>query len=243
MTEVRVAYRHSKFTAAPERLSPAEVWAVAREVRSQLVADRFQRALAIESVVGELFQLEINGIAFEVDWDLDHDVLKPGGKQVLGVTEYDKASPDCVMVSINGPLLRKAETLLRSTIAHELGHVVFDAPGWILIPPDTRVCSGYSRNTRDPGEARANEFMGALLVPMSLLRVDFQRQAKRLRFAPSGRPSVVVAGAPAYDAQHLDGDSVAEAIFALTERYRVSESFLRVRLERYDLLRTSRRLD
>ena len=134
-------------------------------------------------MVNQLSQLEINGIAFEVDWDLDHDVLKPGGKQVLGVTEYDKASPDFVMVSINGPLLRKTATLLRSTIAHELGHVVFDAPGWILIPPDTRVCSGYSRNTRNPGEARANEFMGALLVPLSLARVDFQRQAKRLRFA------------------------------------------------------------
>jgi len=78
-----------------------------------------------------------------------------------------------------------------------------------------------------------------LLVPASLLRVDLQRQAKRLRLPQSPRPSTILAGAPAYDAVHLDGDSVEEAIFALAERYGVSESFLQVRLERYDLVRTS----
>jgi hypothetical protein len=45
-------------------------------------------------------------------------------------------------------------------------------------------------------------------------------------------------GAPAYDGAHLDGDSVEELMFVLAERYGVSESFLRVRLERYDLMRT-----
>ena len=66
------------------------------------------------------------------------------------------------------------------------------------------------------------------------------RQAKRHRFAPSPRPSTVVSGAPAYDAASLDSDAVDELIFALAERYGVSESFLRVRLDRYDLLRTGR---
>jgi Zn-dependent peptidase ImmA (M78 family) len=143
---------------------------------------------------------------------------------------------------VNGPKLRSLDTLLRSTLAHELGHVVFDAPGWVLIPPDAPVCTGFSskkKSARDPREARANEFMGALLVPASLLRVDLQRQAKRLRLPQSPRPSTILAGAPAYDAVHLDGDSVEEAIFALAERYGVSESFLQVRLERYDLVRTS----
>ena len=105
----------------------------------------------------------------------------------MGVTEYDKASPRCVMVSVNGPMLANAETLLRSTIAHEIGHVVFDAPGWILVPPAVPVSSNYtsSPRTRDPRELRANEFMGALLVPPSLLRVDLQRKAKRQRLPAS----------------------------------------------------------
>jgi hypothetical protein len=237
---VEVTYRHSRFTAAPAYLSPPEIWAVARNIRNQLVQDRFERRLPLDEIPDRLCRLEVNGIAFDVEWDLDHEVLNPAGKPVMGVTEYDKASPECVMVSVNGPKLRSLDTLLRSTIAHELGHVVFDAPGWVLIPPDAPVCTGFSarKSPHDPREVRANEFMGALLVPASLLRVDLQRQAKRLRLAQSLRPSTIMAGAPAYDAAHLDSDSIEEAIFVLAERYGVSESFLRVRLERYDLVRT-----
>jgi Zn-dependent peptidase ImmA (M78 family) len=139
-------------------------------------------------------------------------------------------------------MLENADTLLRSTIAHELGHLVFDAPGWVLIPPAAPVRSGFAAfgTSRDPRELRANEFMGALLVAPSLLRVDLQRQAKRHRFAPSQRPSTVIAGAPAYDGSSLDLEAVEEVIFTLAERYVVSESFLRVRLDRYDLLRSGR---
>jgi hypothetical protein len=82
--------------------------------------------------------------------------------------------------------------------------------------------------------------MGALLVPASLLRVDLQRQARRHRLPQSPRPSTIMAGAPAYDGGSLDPDSLEEVTFALAERYGVSESFMRVRLERYDLLRTGR---
>ena len=82
--------------------------------------------------------------------------------------------------------------------------------------------------------------MGALLVPPSLLRVDLQRKAKRQRLPASARPSTVMSGAPAYDGRHLDHDVVEEIIFSLAESYGVSESFMRVRLDRYDLLRTGR---
>jgi hypothetical protein len=237
---LKATYRHCRLTAAPDRLSVAEVWAVARTVRAQLTEDGFDRRLAFDGAADRLSRVEINGVAFEVAWDLDHEVLNPSGKPVMGVTEYDKASPDCVMVSVNGPKLRDIDTLLRSTIAHELGHVVFDAPGWVLIPPNAPVCTGFSsrKSARDPREARANEFMGALLVPGSLLRVDLPRQAKQHRLHQSPRPSMVMAGAPAYDAACLDGDRIEEVIFVLAERYGVSESFLRVRLERYDLMRT-----
>jgi hypothetical protein len=242
MPPITASYRHSKFTAVPDRLTPAEVWAVARSVRSQLTEDRFERQLSLVDVAKRVSQLEVNGVAFEVAWDLEHRVLNPAGKEVMAVTEYDKASPDCVLVSVNGPMLENADTLLRSTIAHELGHLVFDAPSWVLIPPAAPVRSGFAAlgTSRDPRELRANEFMGALLVPPSLLRVDLQRQAKRHRFAPSPRPSTIITGAPSYDGSSLDADAVEEVIFALAERYAVSESFLRVRLDRYDLLRTGR---
>lgn len=242
MTVITAAYRHSKFTAAPERLTAAEIWAVAHCVRAQLAEDRFERRLALDAVGDRLSRLDINGVAFDVAWDLDHRVFKPGGKEVMAVTEYDRASPDCVLVSVNGPKLRNQDTLMRSTIAHELGHIVFDAPGWVLIPPSAPVHAGLTSFGRknDSRETRANEFMGALLVPSSLLRIDLQRQVKRHRFAPSPRPSAIVSGAPAYDAVSLDSDAVDEVIFGLAERYGVSESLMRVRLDRYDLLRTGR---
>ena len=141
-------------------------------------------------------------------------VVNLAGEEVLAVTEYDRASPDCVLVSVNGPMLKGRDTLIRSTVAHEFGHVVFDAPGWVLIPPapaDARLTAFGTK--RDPREVRANEFMGALLVPPSLLRVDLQRSVKRHRFAPCRRPSTVLSGAPAYDAACLDGDAVDEVVF------------------------------
>ena len=82
--------------------------------------------------------------------------------------------------------------------------------------------------------------MGALLVPPALLRVDVQRHAKKARFAPSPHPSRIIRGAPAYDSCSQDADALGEAVFALAELYGVSESFIRVRLARYDLLRAHR---
>lgn len=238
MTAIAAAYRHFKLTATPDRLTPAEVWAVAHAVRMQLAEDRFERSLAVDAAVDRLSRLDVNGVAFDAAWDLEHRVFKPGGKEVLAVTEYDRASPDCVLVSVNGPMLKGQDTLIRSTIAHELGHVVFDAPGWVLIPPAKPAYSGGRKS--DPRETRANEFMGALLVPPALLRVDLQREAMVHGFAPSARRSMIVSGAPAYDATRLDSDAVDEVIFGLAERYGVSESLMRVRLDRYDLLRTGR---
>lgn len=242
---VKAVYRHLKITAAPAQLTASEIWSVARAVRMQLADDRFARKLELNDVAQRVAQIDINDIAFDVAWDLEHEVLNQSGEPVMGVTEYDKASPDCVMVSVNGPMLHPAETLLRSTIAHELGHVVFDAPSWIRVPHAAPAYStaASSHAQSDVRELRANEFMGALLVPPTLARVDLQRQAKRHRLPASRRPSNVIIGTPAYDALRLDREAVEEVIFELAELYGVSTSFLRVRLDRYDLLRTGRNWD
>ena len=242
---VEVAYRHSSFTGQPEGLTAAGIWRVAQLTRIQLCDERNRRCLPVEAVAERLAEVEVNGLRFEASWDLDHAITNTAGQPVMGVTEYDNASPRCVMVSVNGPMLANAETLLRSTIAHEIGHVVFDAPGWMLVPPATPVSSSFnaSPRTRDPRELRANEFMGALLVPPCTLRVDVQRKAKRQRLPASPRPSTVISGAPAYDGRQLDRDAVEEIVFSLAESYGVSESFMRVRLDRYDLLRTGRSWD
>jgi hypothetical protein len=235
---IRIAYRHSPSSGLPESLSRQEIWNVASSLRQQLVHSRGVRQLAVEEIPDRARRLEVNGIAFEVDWDLEHPVHR-AGRPVLGVTDYDKASPGSVLVSINGPKLRSDELLRRSTIAHETGHVMFEGPGWIRVPPDVPVRSSFSqaKGSRDPREVRANEFMGALLVPPSLLRVDVMRIAKKHQLVPSRRPSSVLPRSRAYDARANDCESVDDAVFELAEVYGVSESFMRVRLNRYDLLR------
>lgn len=242
MPPLTASYRHSTFTAEPEWLSPTEIWAVAHAVRGQM-APPLQRRLALDDIAAAADRAEVNGASFDVAWDLDHAVVDPAGQPVMGVTEYDRASPECVMVSINGPALSVHENLLRSTIAHELGHVIFDAPAWVTTTPAGSAFlspDAPGRGRRDPREMRANEFMGALLVPPSLLRVDLQRQARKARFEPSPHPSRIIRGAPAYDSVAQDADVLAEALFALAELYGVSESFMRVRLARYDLVRARR---
>ena len=254
MPGIHLNYPHSPFWAVPDRLNARQVWAVAQVLRKCVSADAFQRRFDVESLVGLTEAMVVNGVAFGAHWDFEHEVRNEADQPVMGTTEFDPAQPDSVMVSINGVALAGRDELLRSTIAHEVGHVVFDAPSWIRGASTRRMADFHnqpegngkkepvgarsSQRTRDWREFRANEFMGALLVPMPLIRLDLLRFAKRHRFPASLSPSRIAGGAPAYDGAALDPDAVQDLLFTLAERYGVSEPFVRVRLDRYDLLRT-----
>lgn len=245
MSRITASFRHSTLTHEPERLSNREIWSVACQVRNQLLEDTLQRRLDLEAVDEKAARFAVNDIQYGALWDLDHDVRNSLDKEVLGVTEYHDSTPQHVLVSINGPRLQASENLLRSTIAHELGHVVFDAPGWLTLRGGAFVQVASDINPGlaaqwDARETRANEFMGALLVPAPLLRVDWLRAVKRNRLPLSTKPSQVIAGAPAIDGKMLDADTAMELMFSLSELYGVSSDFIRVRLARYDLLRTPR---
>jgi hypothetical protein len=123
--------------------------------------------------------------------------------------------------------------------------VVFDAPAWLAVRGEAFVQAASPFNPGpsaqwDPREVRANEFMGALLVPAPLIRVDWLRLVKRNRLPLSPKPSQVITGAPAIDGAAIDAEAAVEVLFSLGELYGVSSDFIRVRLARYDLLRTPR---
>ena len=245
MSPITLRFRHSALTHEPVQLSPPEIWAVARNLRAQLTDDPLQRKLDLSKIDEQGARLDVNDIRFGVLWDFDHAVRNADGEEVLGVTEYAETTPLHVLVSINGPRLQVSDTLLRSTIAHELGHVIFDAPSWMVSrqAPYMQAASTGSPTVSarwDPMEVRANEFMGALLVPPAPIRIDFLRLVKRQRLSLSPRPSQVIPGAPAVDGQTVEAEAAAEMLFSLGQLYGVSESFMRVRLSRYDLLRTAR---
>ena len=245
MSRITASFRHFALTYEPVQLTNREIWAVAHQVRNQLQGDALQRRLDLSTVEEKAACFEVNGIRYGALWDFEHDVRNAQDNEVMGVTEYHDATPLHVLVSINGPRLRESETLLRSTVAHELGHVVFDAPGWLAVRGEVfvQVASEFNPGpsaTWNPMEVRANEFMGALLVPAPLMRVDWLRVVKRNRLPLSARPSQVILGAPAVDGAALDPETGIELMFSLSELYGVSPDFIRVRLARYDLLRTPR---
>lgn len=245
MSRITTSFRHFALTREPEKLTHREVWTVAHQVRNQLLESPLDRRLDLSAVEQTASRFEVNGIDYGVLWDCEHAVRNAEGSEVMGVTEYHEATPHHVLVSINGPRLKDSETLLRSTVAHELGHVVFDAPGWLYVGGGGLRQASSELDPRpatkwDPKELRANEFMGALLVPAPLMRVDWLRLVKRNRLPLSNKPSQVIRGAPAIDGSALDEDTAMELLFSLGELYGVSIDFARVRLARYDLLRTTR---
>lgn len=135
------------------------------------------------------------------------------GNHVFGICEYDPGVPDTAMVCVSPVGEKLSELLALSTLAHELGHAVFDAPGWIvdgsrgsglfdtLEPAAQRA---YRTTTPDSdhlakspttpaqaalateihfAELRANEFMGSLLVPRQHLNAAAEELAPHFNIA------------------------------------------------------------
>jgi len=265
-----VEYPHVQPSALPARLSARQIWMTAIKVRNQLLPDRAARQVDLAQIIAGSAQVAVNGIQFEVEWDLDHDVRSERDAPMMGVTEFDPVEPESIMVSINGRLLKGDDALMRSTAAHELGHVIFDAPGWIR-EAGTRGSANYGAgslegsaleanpplNATQPrgdkskyqerrfnsSEFRANEFMGALLAPHGLLGVEVRRFAKARRWRTSPQAFRVPSGAPAYDALEVGYDASFELLCTMAEIFGVSESFIRVRLARYNLFSTGGMFD
>ena len=110
----------------PLYIKHIEVERIAATARQQLVADDIDTVSfdALRQISG----LKINGIDFALEVSTDYPVHDELGNHVFGVCEFDPAMPDAAMVSISpvGEIL--SDLLALSTLAHELGHAVFDAP-------------------------------------------------------------------------------------------------------------------
>jgi len=247
----------------PLYLRHAIVEQLAREVRHQLVGS--ERDAIPLSVLREITDLDINGLRFELWVDLEHPVRDEHGHTVFGLCEFDPgAGVDAAILSVSPAGTDMTEELVLSTFAHELGHGVFDAPGWISrsrLPPDLfdapseRVCKAYRTTTRDAehlhrcradaereatirfAELRANEFMGSLLVP----REGLLRSTRAL--APLFDARLVQAsslfGEPLPGPARLaepDDPGVEDLQKALAKRFGVHRRFIEVRMERYGLL-------
>lgn len=130
MTLLSVDYRYSgRFK--PYFLNNAAIEETAKAVRAQLVSPETD-ALTL-SVLREIAGLNVNGVGFDLWVSLDNPVTDhETGEQVCGLCEFDPGSGEdaaSLLVSPVGDGM--TEELVLSTFGHELGHAVFEAPGWI----------------------------------------------------------------------------------------------------------------
>ena len=114
----------------PLYIKHIEVERIAATARQQLVADSID-AVSFDAL-RQISGLKINGIDFALEVSTDYAVHDEQGNHVFGVCEFDPAMPDAAMVSISPVGESLSELLALSTLAHELGHAVFDAPGWVV---------------------------------------------------------------------------------------------------------------
>jgi len=131
MPQLTLDYR-CRHQNVPLYLKHAEVEELAWRARRRLVGEDVE-AVTLD-LLTEIDGLRINGLAMGLWIDIDHPVNDEQGEPVLGVCEYDPdASPDAALVSVTPVGESMSAELALSTLAHELGHAVFDAPGWVAV--------------------------------------------------------------------------------------------------------------
>jgi hypothetical protein len=239
---LRVAYPHDRRSKEPRPLKAQEVWGVAEHVRQQFWPRRPSPCVDLERLVRAARKMVVNGIEIAVHWDLDRSVRDGRGREALSVTEVGPALPGALLISLNAELIAERDYLKRSTLAHELGHALFDGPSMLrragqpafaMVTPDEEhlVKPSRGRGGIDWREFRANEFMGALLAPRALLHRELIRRAIALdlplRDAGEDQPVLRTGGDPV---------RVEALLFDLAERFGVSASFIEYRLHRYQLV-------
>lgn len=218
----------------PHRLTAQKIASIASDIRSRLFGIQ-PRPVDVAALIAKTARIVVNGKPITLSWGLDRPIHDENGHEALGVCENDPELPDTVMISVNASLLAHQPEVIRSTAAHEFAHAIFDMPaamgGNIRRTFRTSVAPAIAR----PGapidwvEWRADEFMGAFLVPADKLARVLPKHASALdlpfrwRAAPDGRSVPFVDLDPSEGTLGLLVDDLAEA-------FSVTAAFMSVRL-------------
>lgn len=222
----------------PDTAAPA-IRAVAAQVRRQIPREADSLALDLPALLGACRSVEVNGLRLAVSWEFGRSLQDQHGEPVLGFCDIDPDEPGWAYLAVNGPMTAHRPDLALSTAAHELGHLLFDVPAALARGEHRYHAVANSPRALDRmgrgAEARANEFMGALLAPPVPLHTRLLAHARgeglRLCRGPhQGRPAspIIAAGNRA--------DALGGVLAALAADFGVSERFIAVRLSRYGLV-------
>lgn len=257
-------YRHCD-RKRPKFIKHVEIEGIAALARQQLVGSGVD-AITFDRL-RQIDRLKINGIDFSLEVSTECEVHDEHGNHVFGICEYDPGVPNTAMVCVSPIGEKLSELLALSTLAHELGHAVFDAPGWIMDGSkgpglfdalESSSQRAYRTTTPDSehlakvptapaavlatevhfAELRANEFMGSLLVPRQLLNAAAEELALEHNVHTHRGPSLD----PEIPGTRLHFTATNPADMellnrALAMRFGVNPRFIEVRLQRYGLIR------
>jgi hypothetical protein len=239
---LEITYPYVGAGREPLPMKAQQIWSVAHQVRRQLTPRPNVPLLDLERVTRATKTMRVNGVAVSMHWDLQRTIHDRSGCEALGVTEADPGVPGTVIISVNGELIADRDYLLRSTVAHEFGHAVFDGPSMLrqagkpafsMVTPDEShlETAAPGRKGTDWREFRANEFMGALLVPRSVLQRELVRHsvASGLALFDAGESEPVIR-------KTSDPSRIEGLLIDLGERFGVSATFIEYRLHRYGLV-------
>ena len=235
---IEAAYPSVRGSLEPRALTARQIWGLAGQVRRQFLPRYGKPAVDVDRLMLASRSMKVTGVAIAAHWAFNRQVWAKDGREVLGMTEADPALPGVVLIRLNAELIAERDDLKRLTLAHELGHALFDGPSMLrtagqpafcMVTPDEAHLA--TRTGGDWREFRANEFMGALLVPRALLHRELVRRSIALSLPLLDRgedqPVLRATGDPA---------RVEELLLDLVERFGVSTAFIGTRLRRYELV-------
>lgn len=228
-----VSYR-STDQGDPDRLSAQGIARIAGEIRTSLFGVQ-PRPIDVAALVARTARVVVNGRPISLSWGLDRPVHDENGHEVLGVCENDPELPDTVVISINASLLAHQPEVIRSTAAHEFAHAMFDMPAALGGNIRRTFRTSLAPAIAKPGapidwvEWRADEFMGAFLVPADKLAHVLPKHAGALGLpfrwcsSTSGRP------VPFVDLDPSEG-MLGLLVDDLAQTFGVTSAFMSVRL-------------
>lgn len=231
-----LAISYPNHAAEPCRLSAAALAGIAGDLRTRLFGN-LRSPVDIEKLIARTRRLIVNAKPVTLSWSLDRPIHDGAGNEVLGACEIDPELPGTVMISVNGNLLADHTEVIRSTAVHEFAHAIFDMPAALDGNIRRTFRSSVAPAIARPGapvdwvEWRADEFMGAFLVPAERLARVLPKHAGALglpfrwRDAPDGRSLPFVDLDPSEGMLGLLLDDLAEA-------FGVTAAFMAVRLHK-----------
>jgi hypothetical protein len=247
MPALELHYRRNR-RYEPHYAKHADIEKVAADVRRQLgLSDR--RALTIADIAA-IKELNVNGVAYDVWLDLEHQVHDEQKNPVFGVFEFTPIhSVDAVSVSVSPAGSGMSEELRLSTLAHQnqpLADLMQEGTVRAFrLVTETQTQLQKADNLLPShirfAELRANEFMGSLLVPRELLwdavMEEAPKHALEIRYGedtlfaetPDGEKKIVWSEVT-YD---MDCWSFTRV---LAPHFGVSPAFIEVRMMRYGMI-------